>query len=143
MIGYFDSSALVKLVVEEAGSDEAAALWDGADVVLSSRVAHAEVRAALAAARRAGWLNHRQLADAKDLWAVMWNALRLVEVSVEVSVDLGQLSGDLAEEHALSGLDAIHLALLLPADDLTIATWDSRLHAAAHRMALATLPAKL
>lgn len=141
MIGYFDSSALVKLVVEEVGSDEAAALWDGADVVLSSRVAYAEVRAALAAARRAGRLTDRQLADAKDVWASLWDALRVVELSV----DLGQRSGDLAEEHTLSGSDAIHLAsaLLLPADHVTIATWDSRLHAGAHRIALGTLPARL
>jgi predicted nucleic acid-binding protein len=138
VIGYFDSSALVKLVVEEDGSDEAAALWDGADVVLSSRVAHAEVRAALAAARRAGRLTDRQFADAKELWAVLWSALRVVGVSA----DLGRLSGDLAEEHALSGFVAIHLAsaLLVEADDLTIATWDSRLSAGAHRMAVATLP---
>ena len=91
--------------------------------------------------RRAGRLGDRQLANAKDLWAALWNALRVVEVSV----DVGQRSGDLAEEHALSGFDAIHpaSALLLPTNDLTVATWDCRLHAAACRMALATLPDKL
>lgn len=47
---YFDSSALVKLVVEEHGSDLAAELWDGCDAALSSRLAYPEVRAALAAA---------------------------------------------------------------------------------------------
>jgi len=141
VISYFDSSALVKLVVEEAGSDQVAALWDGADAVLSSRVAYAEVRAAMAAARRAGRLTDRQLAATKDTWATLWDALRVVEVSV----DVGQLSGQLAEEHALSGFDAIHLASasLLAADDPVVATWDSRLHAGARRMALATLPAAL
>ena len=52
-IVYFDSSAFVKLVVEEEGSDLAAALWDGCDVAVSSRLAYPEVRAALAAAGRA------------------------------------------------------------------------------------------
>ena len=31
---YFDSSALVKLVVQEAGSELAAELWDGCDAAL-------------------------------------------------------------------------------------------------------------
>jgi hypothetical protein len=36
---YFDSSALVKLVVEEDGSDLVAELWDNCDAALSSRLA--------------------------------------------------------------------------------------------------------
>ena len=70
-VAYFDASALVKLVIEEAGSDDAAALWDGADLVMASRIVHAEVRAALAAAHRARRLDadvHRaaKLAVAKN-----------------------------------------------------------------------------
>jgi hypothetical protein len=37
---YFDSSALVKLVVEEEGSELAAELWDGCDAALASRLAY-------------------------------------------------------------------------------------------------------
>ncbi|MCY4493642.1 MAG: type II toxin-antitoxin system VapC family toxin [Acidimicrobiaceae bacterium] len=51
-IVYFDSSALVKLLVEESGSDVAAALWDGCDAAVSSRLSYLEVCAALAAAGR-------------------------------------------------------------------------------------------
>jgi uncharacterized protein len=51
-VAYLDASALVKLVVEERGSEDVARLWDAVDSVLTSRVAHPEVRAALAAARR-------------------------------------------------------------------------------------------
>ncbi len=139
MIAYFDSSALVKLVVEEDGSDEVAVLWDGADVVVSSRVAYPEVRAALAAASRNGRLTGRSLAEAKRQWARFWDALRVVELSDEV----GLLSGDLAEAHRLSGFDAVHLAsaLLVSGDDVVVATWDSRLRAAADATGLPTLPA--
>jgi predicted nucleic acid-binding protein len=49
---YFDSSAFVKLVVEEAASDLAADMWDGCDAAVASRLAYPEVHAALAAARR-------------------------------------------------------------------------------------------
>ncbi len=48
-IVYFDSSAFVKLVVDEDGSDLAALLWDGCDAAVASRLAYPEVRAALAA----------------------------------------------------------------------------------------------
>ena len=39
-IVYFDSSAFVKLVVEEDGSDFAADLWDGCDAAVSSKLAY-------------------------------------------------------------------------------------------------------
>ena len=72
-IVYFDSSAFVKLVVEEEGSDLAAARWDGCDATVSSRLAYPEVRAALAAAGRA----HRLDPDARRQAEVAWQrALR-------------------------------------------------------------------
>lgn len=43
-IVYFDSSAFVKLLVEEHGSELAAALWDGCDAAVSSRLGYPEVR---------------------------------------------------------------------------------------------------
>lgn len=46
-LAYLGSSALVNLLVEEDGSHDAR-LWDGADAVVTSHVAHPEVRAALA-----------------------------------------------------------------------------------------------
>lgn len=51
-LAYFDSSALAKLVLDESGSDIAAAIWNGCDTALSSRLAYPEVCAALAAAGR-------------------------------------------------------------------------------------------
>lgn len=141
MIAYFDASALVKLVIDEPGSDDAAALWDAADAVVSSRVAHAEVRAAIAAARRATRLTSDQSEDAKQLWDHLRAALRLVELSEVVA----QHAGDLAEEHALSGFDAIHLAsaLLVNAEELVLTTWDARLSAATAATGIATLPDRL
>ena len=49
---HVDASALVKLVLDETGSDSAAALWNGYDAALSSRLAYSELGAALAAAGR-------------------------------------------------------------------------------------------
>lgn len=136
-IAYFDSSALVKLVVDEHGSEEAAALWDGADAVLTSRVSHPEVRAALAAAQRAGRLDANAHRQAKADWEALHQALRLVEITPQ----LEHHAGDLAEQHSLSGFDAIHLASALAiAAPVIVATWDGRLHQAARASGLATMP---
>jgi uncharacterized protein len=141
LIGYFDSSALVKLLIEEEGSNDAASLWDGADAVLCSRVGYPEVRAALASAHRAHRLTDDQLQQARGTWEDFWHALRLVELTGRVA----QRAGDLSEEHALSGADAVHLASaeLLAPDEPVVATWDSRLHAAASALGLIVLPATL
>jgi uncharacterized protein len=140
-VAYFDSSALVKLVVDEHGSEDAALLWDGADSVLTSRVAHPEVRAALAAARRGARLDATAYQQARSAWHELHQALRLVEVTPRVENE----AGDLAEQHALSGFDAVHLAsaLAIATMPVIVATWDARLHEAVHAEGLATLPGQL
>lgn len=52
MITCFDTSAVMPLIVSEAGSDEALRHWQGADRVASARIVYAEGRAALAQAAR-------------------------------------------------------------------------------------------
>jgi uncharacterized protein len=138
---YFDSSALVKLVVEEEGSDVASALWDGCDAALSSRLAYPEVCAALAAAHRNRDLNDRELAQASRHWAEFWAALR----PVELTRDVAQHAGVLARRRALRGADAVHLAsaLALNARDLVVAVWDRRLHDGAAAERLLVAPAAL
>lgn len=122
MIVYFETSALVKLVVTEVGSEDAGALWDAADGVVTSRLSYAETRAALAAARRSRRLYPRGLSDAKDALEVRFRELDVVEVSSGIVLS----AGDLAERHALRGYDAVHLASVLAIDspDLVLATWD-------------------
>lgn len=126
---YFDSSALVKLLVDEEGSEVAALLWDSCDAALSNRLAYPEVRAALAAARRA----HRLAADDEEraaaAWEEYWAAMRTVELTQAVSAH----AGDLAGRRALGGADAVHLASLLALEspDVVFAVWDTRLRNAA------------
>jgi uncharacterized protein len=140
-VAYFDSSALVKLVVDEDGSEAVAELWDGSDVVVTSRVAHPEVRAALAAARRGARLDAEAYERATNDWSELHRAIRLVEMTPRVEHD----AGDLAEQHALSGFDAVHLAsaLTLASMPVVVATWDARLLQAARSSNLATLPGEL
>jgi hypothetical protein len=138
---YFDSSALVKLLVQEEGSDLAAELWDGCDAALASRLAYPEVCAALAAAGRNHDLSHDDLDVAEQTWEQYWASVRPVELTVAVERQAGQL----ARTHALRGADAVHLAsaLALADPDLIIAAWDRRLHAGASAAGLHVAPAEL
>lgn len=126
---YFDSSAFVKLLVEEDGSDVAALLWDGCDVAVSSRLAYPEVRAALAAAGRDHRLGTADQGRAESDWEDYWKSTRAVELTESVAAHAGKLAGD----HALRGADAVHLASLLAvgADNTLFAVWDERLRAGA------------
>ena len=138
---YFDSSAFVKLVVEEEGSDVAAALWDGCDAALSSRLAYAEVCGALASALRNHDLNAAGHREALREWKRFWAAIRPVELTELVT----QQAGELARSHALRGADAIHLASALAVDraDLVVAVWDHRLHDGVVAARLAVAPGTL
>ena len=140
-IVYFDSSALVKLVVEEAGSDLVADMWAGCDAALSNRLAYPEVRAALAAAGRNHDLGDVDLATAERAWEEYWAAIRPVELSPAVERHAGQL----ALSHALRGAGAVHLASALAIGDpeLVFAVWDQRLHAGASAARLRVAPLEL
>ncbi len=106
VIAYFDTSALIALVVDEAGSGRAARLWDEAERVVTVRLAYPEGRAALAKARRSGRLTTRATRTARRGFEDVWRRLD----RVEVTATLAQQAGDLAEELGLRGYDAVHLA---------------------------------
>jgi predicted nucleic acid-binding protein len=138
---YFDSSAFVKLLAEEAGSDLAAELWDACDAAVASRLAYPEVRAALAAAARSNDIGGHDLDAAEQAWAGYWAATRPVELTPAVE----QHAGQLARVHALRGADAVHLAsaLAIGDPDLVVAVWDRRLHSAAQGAGIRVAPAQL
>ena len=138
---YFDASALVKLLVEEPGSDVAAALWDGCDAAVSSRLAYPEVCAALAAAGRSGDLDGDALASCEARWEELWVAVRAVEFTARVE----RAAGRLARLRSLRGADAVHLASALEVGiaDVVVAVWDRRLHEAAVAEGLAVAPRAL
>jgi hypothetical protein len=138
---YFDSSAFVKLLIDESGSDLAAELWDGCDAAVASRLAYPEVRAALAAAARNHDLTEQDVADAEKSWETYWAAIRPVELSAGVE----RHAGDLARRHALRGADAVHLAsaLAIGDPDLVLAAWDRRLHEGARAAGVRVAPGQL
>ena len=138
---YFDSSALVKLLMSEAESDVASEVWDGCDAPVASRLAYPEVCAALAAAQRNGLITISECEEAAAAWEMFWGAVRQIELSAEVARSAGRLARDLG----LRSADAVHLAsaLELGMEDLVIAVWDRQLHSAALAAGLRVVPAAL
>lgn len=136
MIAYLDTTALVKLCVGETGSALAAALWDGADVVATTRLADAELRAAVAEAFRAGRLP--QARGALEEWDRLWAGLYVVEPVASVL----DVAASLVVRHPLSADAAVHLAsaLTLRAPDLLVASFDEDLAAAGRAEGLRVVP---
>jgi predicted nucleic acid-binding protein len=135
---YFDTSALIKLIVVEAGSDHAAELWDSYPAA-ASVLAYPEARAALAAARRV----KRLTARAHDRAVAELDVLNAELMIVVVDEALAQRAGELADERALRGYDAVHLASALALDpgETTLVTWDHDLSDAAVGAGLGVAPA--
>lgn len=135
---YFDTSALAKLCLTEPGSELAAALWEGADLVATSRLADSEVRALLASGRRAGLLDAGTERAALAQWDRLWPALHVVELHEPVTAGAATLVG----YHALRAGDALHLAsaLQLRSDELVVVAWDEHISAAARAEGLRVVP---
>jgi predicted nucleic acid-binding protein len=137
---YFDTSALVKLVVREPGSELASALFNRADVVVTSRLADIEVRAALAAGARAGLLDAAEHVSAVAGWERLWASLGVVEVGERIARDAAALIADAGVP--LRADDAVHLAAACALRHPTtiVAAWDDRFAAAARAQGLEVLP---
>lgn len=132
MILYLDTSAIVKLYVEEEGSSTVRSAVGAAGVIATSRVAYAELHAALAAACRMQRITVAERAAAAAVFRVDWRAYLVVNVTQA----LVELAGDLVLAHELRGFDAIHVAsaVLLrqrTRQEVQFMTWDRRMSEAA------------
>jgi predicted nucleic acid-binding protein len=106
VITYVDTSTIIKLLIHEVGTEQAAAIWDAPDSLASARVAHVEARAALAAAQRQRRITAAALRNSMVGLELLWSQLFVVEIDEA----LMRLAGDLATTHGLRGYDAVHLA---------------------------------
>jgi predicted nucleic acid-binding protein len=138
MILYLDTSALVKLYVEEPGSRAVRTLLERAQVVSTSRVAYVEMRAGLARKLRQGELREKEYKHILSDFQKDWKDYFVIEVSEGVA----NLGGELVEKHPLRALDALHLASALflrerVRSDVFFSSFDERLNEAAKAEGLA------
>jgi predicted nucleic acid-binding protein len=103
---YLDTSSLVKLYVNEPGSDVVRKLVDAATVVATSSIAYTETRAALARRRRERSLRPAAFASAKKTFEAEWSKY----FAVEVTLTLCREAGEFAERYRLRAYDSVHLA---------------------------------
>jgi predicted nucleic acid-binding protein len=142
MIIYLDTSAFVKLVVEEDGADLARRWFDEASLSTSSVITFPEACSALSRRARGpgvaevlldGWLSELE---------ARWTRTAHVRVDERVA-------GRLALEHSLRGMDAVQLGAAFAVREralarsasasVAVAAFDRRLREAAEREGFATL----
>ncbi|MGH2903307.1 MAG: type II toxin-antitoxin system VapC family toxin [Solirubrobacteraceae bacterium] len=135
---YFDTSALVKLVIVEDGSELVSELWATPYPATSSILSYPEARAALAAALRGGRLSVAAHRRALEDFESLQDELSLIGIDA----GLARQAGQLAEKFALRGYDAVHLASALSTGELvTLVSWDHDLRHAATENGCAIAPA--
>jgi len=140
VIAYLDSSAIIKLyLVDEAGMAELHEIATGSARLATSRLSYVEVRAGLAAARRANRLAPIEHDRAVESFDMSWPGYFVVELTEAV----GARAGAIAETFGLRAGDAIQLASVLELDleQTMIVAWDARLRFASHAAGVATYPA--
>lgn len=137
-LAFWDSSALVKLLVEEPGTDTAVTLWDTSTALVASRLVVPEVSAALATAERARRIDAARARVVRTEWRRYASALDLLDVTEGIA----ERGADLAAAHALSGADAVQLATALGLRDveIVVASWDRRLATAAVAEGIVVVP---
>ena len=140
MILYLDTSALVKLYAEEEGSDLVRQWVRVSDLIATSLMSYAETRSALARKSRSREISRVIFTKCRREFDRDWQRLH----RLAVDEPLVRKAGELAEEHALRALDALHLATAdsLQAalgDVVTFACFDSALNGAAEARGLALL----
>ncbi len=135
MIAYFDTSAVVPLIINEASTELCTRVWNDSSRVLSVRLLYPEARAALAKAERISRLTRKQLTAANSELDTI-----IAEVDhIEVTAHLAHAAGGVAQAHLLRGYDAVHLAAAqsVADEDLVLITGDIELAAAAQAVGIA------
>jgi predicted nucleic acid-binding protein len=136
VIAYFDTSAIVPLLIAEPTSQACRRIWDAADDVVTHRIGYVEASAALAQARKLGRIASEQHTLARTALDDVWLQLSVVELDAQLAAS----AADLAERLGLRGYDAVHAAaaLCVSGDETVMVSGDRALAAACSRLGLMT-----
>lgn len=140
MIVYLDTSAFLKLYLEEEGSKATRQLVDAAVAVCAHVITYAEMCAAFAQAVRMQRLTDTDRTRQKDCFEADWSALQVLPVDEP----LVRRAGKLAEDFELRGYDSVHLAAAervwqQAPDNFQLAAFDVRLVNAASALGITGL----
>jgi predicted nucleic acid-binding protein len=140
MIVYLDTSALVKLYVDETGSDKIREITHRASVISTSKIAYAEARSAFARKQKEGGFSYPILRKVVEDFNRDWESY----FAIEITDGLIRSAGDLAEKYLLRGFDSIHLASAIQLRNKTrsetfFSSTDQRLNQSAGKEGIAIL----
>ncbi|MBM5798786.1 MAG: type II toxin-antitoxin system VapC family toxin [Cyanobacteria bacterium M_surface_7_m2_040] len=141
MILFCDTSALIKLLVDEAQSDQLRQISSTVGAIGVCRISWAEAMAALARLRRDDPVNDDDLEQARQHLIQAWQSFTIVEVSQP----LVETAGRFADVFALRGYDSVQLAAAHELHSnaqqtVLFACYDRRLNQAAQLLQLEVLP---
>jgi len=139
-LNYFDTSALIKRFVEEAGSTRVEAILAADPLLATSKVAYAEVHAGLARKLREKALTAAAYRRTSRSFDADWRAYVRVDLADALLLDVREL----VRRHPLRGFDAIHLASAKRlqeqlAEEIVLIASDERLLTAAQAEGLSTI----
>lgn len=130
---------MVKLLVDEPGTEEAQDAYRNADGVRTIAIAHVEATSALVRMRKGERLTPAQLRRGLDDLEILWRGIYVHALSDAL---LAQ-AADSARAHSLRAYDAAHLAGALSfavGEALEFACWDKELRNAAKKHSFALIP---
>jgi uncharacterized protein len=140
LILYLDTSAFVKIYVDEPGAHLIRSVAKGAEILVTSVIAYAEVRSAFARRRRFGDFSAETLARIKSQFERDWPEIETVPIDDQKA----RRAGEFAEIYRLRGFDAIHLAsaeyFQRSLGPMTFACFDADLARAASSCGMTLLP---
>ncbi len=138
---YLDTSALVKLYVDEESSTMVREAVSRSQLVATSAVAYVEARAAFSRRRREGGLSPLDYRRCVRRFNVDWPRY----LRIDLTESLIRAAAVAAEKYHLRAYDAIHLASALTLRDrlavpIVFGCWDATLERAARRAGLESVP---
>jgi predicted nucleic acid-binding protein len=142
VITYLDTSAFVKLVLDEEHADQARSWFEVSQPAITSVITYPESCSALGRRARQSSEDDARLEEWLAALSARWSRAVIIEVAPE-------RAGALATKHRLRGMDAIQLATATRVrerlaeqgvdEPLVFACYDRRLLEAAEREGFATL----
>lgn len=141
---YLDTSAWLKLYVEENSSELIKQMVTDSEQVCTHLIAYTELRSALARAERENRIDLSQKMTVIDAMEIDWKMLNIVQTTET----LIRRAGLLCDQFGLRGFDSIHLAsaeainLQTMPQTTVFASFDRKLNKAAFAIGISILPLK-
>ena len=138
---YIDTSALIKLFIEETQSAEIKRLVENADMVATGLITRAETPAGINRLARMNVIKPAECEAALDNFRKEWDYYHRILVTEQIVIRAGFLTS----QYSLRGYDAVHLACALTWSELlgapiTLATFDKELYEAAQKSGMEVFP---